>query len=257
MARIFSLPLALACALAACAPARHTGRLAAPVPFTSDQGEYTRRLRDLIRTELPQLATATGRTRFVYLRGDGTGRVVRALAEDTAPRPFVLPRPAVGRIVTAQEVDRWLADSTAAWGVLGMSMHAPGEVAADSVWVVWAEPPVPFAGVRVGGGDLPLGLLTAEQMTPERVRAFARRVPPGHTVWWVYDDQQRLLGYGTWPGADPDVEARRAELAPRFADGRLTCASALGLRGAAGRIVRVVPVRFQPRAATASASPPP
>lgn len=246
------LPLS-ACLLAACAPARHTARLPTPEPYTTDAGAYTRRLRDIIKAEHPRLLTeSTGHARFVYLRADAGGRVERSVVEDTPPQPLN-PWAMVGRIVTRDEADRWIADTTVSWGVMGMSMHGPGVLAADTVWVFWAAPPMPIRTTLAG--TTPLGMLAQEQNTPARIRALAARMPPGHSVWYVHDDQQRILGYGTWPEANPNADARRAELAPRFADGRLTCYGVIPIRAGGGRMVTVMPVRYQPlRPAAAAAS---
>ncbi|HET7231138.1 MAG TPA: hypothetical protein VFJ16_14090 [Longimicrobium sp.] len=237
----------IACLLSGCAPAAPRANLAAPVPYTTLQGPYTERVREIIRAHQPRLLDQpAGHAQYLYVLGDGSGRVVRTMAEDVAPTQMGLPTAALGRIATETEVEGWMAMSDPAWGVMGMSLHLPGEVGPDSVWVFWAEPPVHFGQARAAGGPLPFGLAAAEQTTPRLVHALARHLPRGRSLWYVYDDQERVLAYGTWPGADPDVEAGRNQLRPRFAGGALTCAMAQSIRGAGGRLVRVVPVRFQP-----------
>jgi len=218
----------------------------------SGKGAYQELIRSVLREHYPAALTAASprRVRYLYLLGDGHGRLVRHEMDSTPPASLTMPEAIEERF--EMEVDSgWTDHMDVAFALAGMSMHVPGmasELGPDTLWVFWADAPLPLDSARTlrAGGFQP-GLAVEMQVTPDTIFRFAETVPPGHTVWYARDQHGTVMGMGTWEGENPDYAARQAQLAPQFPDGELTCSAAGAIQLADGRLVRILPIRYDPK----------
>jgi hypothetical protein len=241
--------LLLVLALAAAGPAAAQDGAA-----SRDDKPYSELVRRAISTYYPQVLRGASRgTVYLWFIGDGRGRIVGHRMSGDPPRSMMLRDAIREHFPRVDPVHDAEAVPDAAFPNAGNSLHPPGEMGPDSVWVFWSERPFRTRDVPPQAGPFSFGRAASQQIAPPPVRRLAAEAVTGDVVWYVYSDEQPLLDSGLYTGlarseTNPDamVAAVRAVVRQRFPDGELTCSLGSSLPNRDGTLVSTLSVRYQP-----------
>lgn len=225
------------------------------IPFADTAKPYSALVRRALERYYPDLLTrgATGHASYVWFVADGRGRITAHAMSGVRP-PSMVQRDAIREKFPDLDLQRFAeAVPDAAFPTSGTSLHLPGELGPDSVWVFWVDRPVSFRRVPAPAGPFVFGRAASEQVAPARVRQLASESGAGDVVWYVYSDAQPLLDAGVARGLDPRssradsvVAAVRRIVRGRHPAGALTCSLGSALPGLSGQVVMTVSVRYDP-----------
>ncbi|HEX8243821.1 MAG TPA: hypothetical protein VF541_10005 [Longimicrobium sp.] len=227
------------------------GCAAAPSPAAAPDPHDARPLMTLLdraarRYESAVLGAEVHGTRYVFLAGDGRGRVTASAGSTVPPESGDLAA-ALRAALPGVDMEAWqrrVPEAVYPYG--GITRFPPGTLAPDTVLVFWAERPLAVGSPPPAArGEFTFGVAAAWQMTPPAVRDAVRQARAGQTVWYVRDAGRRVLGVGAYAGGR-DYEAIRAAAQPRFPGLRLTCTGGFSLPGTAGEPVLVVEIDAAP-----------